>query len=70
MNSNNNNSAHDLAAPSQFLTDTDTGKRYSVSRQTVWRWVTTDPSFPPPYKLSPGCTRWKLSDLMAWEAAK
>ena len=70
MSSNNNNSAIDVAAFSPYLTDISTGKRYGVSRVTIWRWVSTDPTFPPPVKLSPGCTRWKLSDLMAWEAAK
>lgn len=70
MNSNNNSNAKEILAPSPFLTDISTGKRYGVSRVTIWRWVATDPTFPPPYKLSPGCTRWKLSDLEAWEAAK
>lgn len=69
MNSNNNN-ANETLAVSAYLTDINTGERYRVSRQTIWRWVATDPTFPPPVKLSPGCTRWKLSDLMAWEAAK
>ncbi|TKW67168.1 MAG: AlpA family phage regulatory protein [Paracoccus denitrificans] len=26
--------------------------------------------FPQPVKLTPGCTRWKLSEIEAWEAAK
>ncbi|WP_379862581.1 helix-turn-helix transcriptional regulator [Mameliella alba] len=30
----------------------------------------SDPTFPKPVTLTPGCTRWKLADLEAWEAAK
>lgn len=56
--------------PSQFLSDTQISQRYGVSRQTVWRWASTDSTFPAPIKLSPGCTRWNLTDLEAWEAAK
>jgi prophage regulatory protein len=29
-----------------------------------------DSSFPKPVKLSPGCTRWRLSELEAWETAQ
>jgi prophage regulatory protein len=29
-----------------------------------------DPTFPKPVSLSRGCTKWKLADLEAWEAAK
>lgn len=57
-------------APSQFLSDTQIAQRYGVSRQTVWRWAATDTTFPTPIKLSPGCTRWNISDLESWEAAK
>jgi hypothetical protein len=28
------------------------------------------PPFPQPVKISPGCTRWRLSDLEAYEAAR
>lgn len=30
----------------------------------------TDPTFPRSIKLSPGCCRWKLSEIEVWEAAK
>jgi predicted DNA-binding transcriptional regulator AlpA len=56
--------------PSHFLSDIQFGSRYDVSRQTIWRWAATDDTFPKPIKLSPGCTRWKLSDIEAWESAK
>ncbi|ABI55992.1 helix-turn-helix transcriptional regulator [Alkalilimnicola ehrlichii] len=42
-------------------------ERYNVHKSTAWRWVAAG-RFPKPVKLSPGCTRWKLSDLEQWEA--
>lgn len=53
-----------------FLTDKSVAARYCVSRPTIWGWVREDPTFPKPIKFSPGCTRWKLSEIEAWEAAK
>ena len=53
-----------------YLSDKQVAERYSVSRGTTWRWVKTDPTFPKPIELSPGCTRWRLDDLEEWEQAK
>lgn len=53
-----------------YLSDAQIAARYGVSRQTVWRWTSNDTKFPTPIKLSAGCTRWRLSDLEAWELAK
>lgn len=53
-----------------FLSDKQVSERYSVSRVTIWRWRQTDPSFPSPVNLSPGCVRWRLADLEMWETAK
>lgn len=44
--------------------------RWENSTATVWRRLRTDPTFPRPVKLSPGCTRWKLSEIEAYEAAQ
>ncbi|WP_434614718.1 helix-turn-helix transcriptional regulator [Tabrizicola sp. M-4] len=44
--------------------------RYGVHRATLWRWAKTDPTFPKPVSLTPGCTRWRLSEIEAWEASK
>lgn len=52
-----------------YASDRQLAERYEVSRATIWRW-TKEKKFPQPVKLSPGCTRWKLSDLQAWEGAK
>lgn len=53
-----------------YISDAQIAARYGITKPTVWRWVRTDPTFPRPMKLSPGCTRWKLSDIEDWEAAK
>lgn len=53
-----------------YVSDQNLAGRYSVSRQTVWRWLKTDPTFPKPISLSPGCTRWRLDEVERWEAAR
>ena len=59
-----------LQDPEYWLSDSQIAKRYGVARQTVWRWAATDPNFPKPIKLSPGCTRWRISLIEAWENGK
>ena len=53
-----------------YLSDVHLAARFGVHRMTPWRWVQTDPRFPKPVKLTPGCTRWKLSEIEAWEVSK
>jgi predicted DNA-binding transcriptional regulator AlpA len=53
-----------------FLQDTQVAHRYGVCRVSIWRWLKADSTFPKPFKLSPGCVRWRLADLEAWEAAR
>lgn len=53
-----------------YVSDLQIAARYLVHRTTPWGWVKRDPTFPKPVKLSPGCTRWKLSDIKAWEDSK
>ena len=38
------------------------------SAPTLWRRV-KDGSFPAPVKLSPGCTAWRLRDILEWQRA-
>jgi excisionase family DNA binding protein len=52
-----------------YLTDKQVAARFGVDKSTIWRWVEKG-HFPRPVKLSPGCTRWRLHDVEAWEAAK
>ena len=56
-------------AKEKYLSDKELAARYEVSRITPWRW-TKKGSFPSPVKLGPNCTRWKLSEIEAWEASK
>lgn len=50
-----------------WVSDVYLGRRFSVARQTIWAWVKRR-EFPQPKKLSPGCTRWFLPDVVAWES--
>ncbi|WP_082351639.1 helix-turn-helix transcriptional regulator [Cypionkella psychrotolerans] len=53
-----------------YCSDIQLAARFSVHRTTPWRWAKSDPTFPKPVVLTPGCTRWKLSDIETWEAGK
>ena len=53
-----------------YLSDRQLATRFGVSRTTPWRWLKTDPSFPRPVALSPGCTRWRIAEIEAWESAR
>lgn len=48
--------------PRVWASDAQLAEIYSVSRATIWRWTAAG-RLPRPVKLSPGCTRWKLSDI-------
>lgn len=52
----------------RYLSDKDLAGRYSVHRATPWRWAQSG-KLPQPIKIN-GCTRWKLSDIEAWELAQ
>lgn len=53
-----------------YISDTQLATRYGVHRTTPWRWAKTDPAFPQPVKLSAQCSRWKLSEIEAWEQTR
>jgi predicted DNA-binding transcriptional regulator AlpA len=52
----------------QLLTDKEVAEILKVSKQTVWRWTKVSQSFPKPLKIEKGSTRWRLSEIMAFEA--
>ncbi len=56
--------------PDTYLSDRQLGARFGVHHLTIRRWERTDPTFPRSIKLTPGCTRWRLSDIIAWEQSK
>jgi len=53
-----------------FVSVHDVAARYNVLPSTIWRWLKTVPEFPAPLKLTPGTTRWRLSDLVSFEARR
>jgi predicted DNA-binding transcriptional regulator AlpA len=53
-----------------YYTVQEVADRYKVDRSSVWRWVENEPYFPRPVKLTPGTTRWLLSDLVRFEQAQ
>jgi prophage regulatory protein len=53
-----------------YVSDVQVAKRYGVHRMTPWRWLKSDPTFPKPIKLTPGCTRWNLGEIEDWEGNK
>jgi predicted DNA-binding transcriptional regulator AlpA len=50
-----------------YLSDHQVAARFDISKATVWRWHTNNPDFPRRIKLSPGTSRWKLSELVQFE---
>lgn len=52
-----------------YSSDKSLADRYKVSRSTIWRWAQAG-RLPQPVKLSPGCSRWRSSDIAAWEAKR
>ena len=53
-----------------YLTDLQLGTRFGVHRATIWRWTKGRNGFPMPVALSPGCSRWRQSEIETWERAK
>ncbi|MGQ7242941.1 helix-turn-helix transcriptional regulator [Salinicola sp. V024] len=53
----------------KFLSVKQVATRYGVSVPTVWNWA-RDGRIPAPIKISTCCTRWRLGDLEASEAAR
>ena len=52
-----------------WLTDREIAVRLGIARPTVWGWVKKG-RFPAPYKISENTSRWKLSEVEAWEQAR
>ena len=53
-----------------YLSDKQLADRFSVTRQTIWRWHRDDERFPRAINLSAGCTRWNLDQIANWEQAR
>lgn len=46
----------------EWLSDVQVAARFSVCRQTVWRWVQLK-RFPSPVRVGQRAQRWRLSDI-------
>ncbi len=53
----------------KYLTVKQVAKGFEVHPNTIWRWVKAK-KFPEPVVLNEQVTRWKASDIEAWEASK
>lgn len=60
----------DVGLSDRYLSVRQVAKHYSVGIATVWRWLKAGDGFPAPIRLSAGTTRWRESDLFAFEIAK
>ncbi len=63
---------HDNTAKlTAFLTVGEVAARYRKSKSSIWHWASEGRlGFPRPVVLAPRTTRWKLSDLIAWEESR
>lgn len=52
-----------------YLSDNQLAARFGISRNSIWRLVKTG-QLPAPIKLFKSTTRWRLSDIEAFEAAR
>jgi prophage regulatory protein len=56
-----------MTAEKTYLTVNEVAARLNVSVSSVWRWK-RDGAFPSAVRVGTGSTRWRLSDIEAWEA--
>ncbi|MBB3315518.1 putative DNA-binding transcriptional regulator AlpA [Rhizobium sp. BK181] len=57
-------------ADERYLSVQDVARRYAISIQTVWRHTKHNPDFPKPIKILTGSTRWRMSDILAFEISR
>lgn len=53
-----------------LLTAEALARRFDVDASTIWRWHARRPDFPRAIRLGGRCTRWRVADMEAWEAAQ
>jgi predicted DNA-binding transcriptional regulator AlpA len=57
-------------AEERYLSAQDLARRYTISVQTVWRDTKHNPDIPKPIKILNGSTRWRISEIMAFEISR
>jgi predicted DNA-binding transcriptional regulator AlpA len=55
------------AVSPQYLSVRELSARFNVGVATIWRWAAAGGVFPKPVQLSAGTTRWRLSEVQAFE---
>ncbi len=58
-----------ITSETLYLSVEQVADRFGVSTDSVWRWKRAG-NFPQAVKLSGRTTRWRLSDIEAWEASR
>ncbi|RWR24240.1 AlpA family phage regulatory protein [Sinirhodobacter populi] len=59
-----------MTKPDEYVSDIQLAARYGLkARESIWKWVKTQ-NFPKPINLSPGCTRWRMSEVETWEKSR
>lgn len=59
---------HKISSSTLYFSVGDIADRLGVSPDTVWRW-TREGKFPAAVKLGGRTTRWRLQDILDWEAS-
>lgn len=52
--------------PDALLNVQQVAARYGVKPQTIWAWMRKR-RFPQPRRITPGCSRWPLAELEAFD---
>ncbi|MFZ7093703.1 helix-turn-helix transcriptional regulator [Primorskyibacter sp. 2E233] len=55
--------------PKRYVTVKFLMERYEISRETIYKYM-RDYGFPKQHKLTPGATRWLLTEVEAWESER
>ena len=55
-----------IPAQNHYLSVDQVAARFSVSKDTIWRWRRNG-DFPAPRKLGGNTSRWRLSEIEEWE---
>ena len=52
--------------PHEFLKPAAVAQRLGMARSTVYKLMSTDPTFPAPIRMLPRSPRWRAADIDAW----
>jgi predicted DNA-binding transcriptional regulator AlpA len=58
-----------LSEEQRYVSVRYAARRFGVSVPSIWKWARTG-KFPKPLKFGQNISRWRISDLDAWEAGQ